>query len=58
MNSGDQIDKNEMDGTCNTHRGKRGAYRALVGNLDGTRPLGRHRLRWENNNVDLQVAGW
>jgi len=47
-----------MDGTCNTHRGKRGAYRALVGNLDGTRPLGRHRLRWENNNVDLQVAGW
>jgi hypothetical protein len=31
----------------------------LVGNLDGKRPLGRHRLSWENNiKIDLQEVGW
>ena len=34
---------------------KRGLYSALVGKLEGTRPLGRPRLRWEDNiKIDLQ----
>jgi len=28
---------------------RRGAYRVLVGKHEGKRPLGRHRLRWEDN---------
>jgi hypothetical protein len=36
--------------------GKRtGAYRILVGRPEGRRPLGRPRLRWEDNiKMDLQ----
>ena len=44
MNSGDQIEKNEMGKACSTHRGKRSAYRVSVGNLDGKRSLGRPKL--------------
>jgi hypothetical protein len=34
---------------------RRGAYRALVGKHEGKRPLGRHRLRWEDNiKMELQ----
>jgi hypothetical protein len=37
----------------------RGAYRALVGKPEGSRPLGRPRHRWEDNNkMDLQEVGW
>ena len=33
----------------------RNAYRVLVGNPEGKRPLGRLRMRWENNiNHDLR----
>jgi hypothetical protein len=36
----------------------RGVYRVLVGKLEGKRPLGRHRRRWENNiKMDLQNVG-
>jgi hypothetical protein len=28
---------------------KRNAYRILVGEPEGKRPLGRHRHRWKNN---------
>ena len=35
-----------------------GAYRVLVGKLEGKRPLGRPRRRWEDNiKVDLQAVG-
>jgi hypothetical protein len=38
---------------------RRDAYRALVGKPEGRRPLGRPRLRWEDNiKVDLREAGW
>jgi hypothetical protein len=34
---------------------RRGVYRVLWGNLRGKTPLGRHRIRWEDNiNLDLQ----
>jgi hypothetical protein len=36
----------------------RGAYRVLVGKPEGKRPLGRPRLRWEDNfKMDLQQMG-
>jgi len=38
---------------------KRGVYRVLVGKPEGKRPLGRPRLRWEDNiKMDLQEVGW
>jgi len=38
---------------------RRGVYRVLVGKPEGTRPLGRHRHRWEDNIVmDLQEVGF
>jgi hypothetical protein len=38
---------------------KRNAYRILVGKLEGKRPLGRQRRRWENNiKMDLREIGW
>jgi hypothetical protein len=38
---------------------KRNAYRILVGNLEGNRPLGRPRRRWVDNiKMDLREIGW
>jgi len=40
---------------------RRDAYRVAGGGgePEGTRPLGRSRSRWEDNNkVDLQEVGW
>jgi hypothetical protein len=38
---------------------KRNAYRILVGNPEGTRPLGRPRRRWVDNiKIDLRELGW
>jgi len=35
-----------------------GVYRVVVGKLEGKRPLGRHRRRWEDNiKMDLQEVG-
>jgi len=37
---------------------RRGVYRALVGELEGRRPLGRPRRRWVDNiRMDLQEVG-
>ena len=36
----------------------RGVHRVLVGKPEGRRPLGRPRLRWEDNiKMDLQEVG-
>jgi hypothetical protein len=38
---------------------KRTAYRLLVGNPEGKRPLGRPRRRWVDNiKMDLEEVGW
>jgi hypothetical protein len=38
---------------------KRNAYRLLVGNPEGKRPLGRPRRRWVDNiRMDLREVGW
>jgi hypothetical protein len=48
-----------MGRACNTNGGKRNAYRLLVGNLEGKRPLGRPRRRWVDNiKMDLIEIGW
>jgi hypothetical protein len=37
---------------------ERGVYRVLVGRPESKRPLGRPRLRWENNiKMDLMEVG-
>jgi hypothetical protein len=37
---------------------RRDVYRVLVGRPEGTRPLGRHRRRWEDNiKMDLREIG-
>jgi len=37
---------------------RRGVYRAVMGKLEGKRPLGRPRRRWEDNiKMDLQEMG-
>jgi hypothetical protein len=38
---GDQIDKNEVDGTCSTYGEWSGVYRVLVGKPEVKRSLGR-----------------
>ena len=38
---------------------RRGVYRVLAGKPEGKRPLGRPRIRWEDNiKMDLQEVGW
>ena len=40
-------------------RERKGAYRVLVGRLEGKRPLGRPRCRGEDNiKIYLQEVGW
>jgi hypothetical protein len=44
-----------MGGACSADGAERGVYRVLVGKPEGKRPLGRPRLRWEDNiKMDLQ----
>jgi hypothetical protein len=41
------------------HGEQRNAYRILVGNPEGKRPLGRPRRRWEVNiKMGLREIGW
>jgi hypothetical protein len=48
-----------MGGACSTNGEKRNAYRILVAKREGNRPLGRPRLRWEDNiKMDLREIGW
>jgi hypothetical protein len=38
---------------------KRNAYRILVGNPEGKRPVGRPRCSWVDNiKMDLRAIGW
>jgi hypothetical protein len=48
-----------MGRTCSTNGEKRHAYRILVGEPEGKRPLGRPRCRWDDNiRMDLREIGW
>ena len=40
-------------------RNRKRAYRVSVGRPGGKRPLGKHRLRWQDNiKMDLHGVGW
>jgi len=43
--AGDQIEKNEMGGACNTYGRMKGVYGVLVGKTEGKRQPGRSRRR-------------
>jgi hypothetical protein len=48
-----------MGGACGRHRKGKNFYKVLVGKLEGKRPLGRPRCRWENGiRMDLMEIGW
>jgi hypothetical protein len=48
-----------MGGACRTNGEKKNAYRSLVGNPEGNRPLGSRRCWWEDNiKMDLREMGW
>jgi hypothetical protein len=47
-----------MGRECGTNGETRNAYRILVGELEGGRPLGRQRRRWVDNiEMDLEEMG-
>ncbi|KAJ4431590.1 hypothetical protein ANN_20189 [Periplaneta americana] len=49
----------EMGGHVARMGGSRNAYRVLVGKLEGKRPLGRPRRRWEDNiKMNLREVGY
>jgi hypothetical protein len=48
-----------MDRACNTYGEKKNAYRILVRNPEGKRPLIRPKRRWVINiKMDLTKTGW
>jgi len=53
--SGDKNEKNEMGRAFSAYGGEKKRIQLFVGKPEGKRPLGRPRLRWEDNiNMDLQ----
>jgi len=48
-----------MGGACSAYGEWRDVYVVLVGKLEGKRPLGRPKRRWEYNiKLNLQEAGY
>jgi hypothetical protein len=48
-----------MEGYVACMRENRNVYRVLVGKPEEKRPLGRHRLRWDDNiKINLRETGW
>jgi hypothetical protein len=45
-----------MGKACSTHYENRNSYRVLLGKLEGKRPLGRPRRRWEDN-IEMDIRG-
>jgi hypothetical protein len=58
-NYNDQVKEDEIGRTCSTNGKKMNAYRILVENPEGKRPLGRPRRRWVNSNkMDHRGIEW
>jgi hypothetical protein len=54
-----QVKEDEMGRLYGRNGEKRNAYRILVGNPEGKRPLGRRRCGWVDNiKMDLREIGW
>jgi hypothetical protein len=47
----------EMDSACSTYGTMRTAYIIFAGKPEGTRPLGRHRSRWEDIKMQFKETG-
>jgi hypothetical protein len=48
-----------MSRACSTNGEKKNAYRILVGEPEGKRPLGRQRRRWVDNiKIHLREIEW
>jgi hypothetical protein len=45
-----------VGGACGTHEKGEKRYKALVGKLEGKKPLGKPRRRWEDGNRGGGVA--
>jgi hypothetical protein len=59
MTYNDQVKEDEMGRACSTNEEKRSAYRILMGEPEGKRPLGRPSRRWvDNTNMVLTEIGW
>jgi hypothetical protein len=57
-NQNDEVKESKMDSVCNMHE-KKNAYRNLLKETEGKRPLGRSKRRWKDNiMLDLQEIGW
>jgi hypothetical protein len=53
------MEKNYMSGSCSAYGERRNVCRVSVGKPEEKRPLGRPRLRWEDNiKVNLKVMGF
>jgi hypothetical protein len=47
-----------MGGACSAYGERQGVYTVLVGKPEGKRPLGKRRLRWEDNiKMDIRDVG-
>jgi hypothetical protein len=54
----DQVKEDQIGGHIARMEEKRNAYRILVGNPEGKRPLGSPRRRWVDNiKMDLREIG-
>jgi len=58
---GDQIEKNDMEGACSTYGGQKRRIQAYGGETYAKEPLGRPKLRWEDNikmNLKWDGRAW
>jgi hypothetical protein len=47
-----------MGWACSIYRGEERCIQGFGGEIEGKRPLGRPRVRWEDVDMDLQEVGW
>jgi hypothetical protein len=48
-----------MDGACSTYGEMKNVNKILVGKLEGKRPPGRRRYRWEDHiKINIEEVGW
>jgi hypothetical protein len=57
-NYNNQVKEDTMGRACSTHGEMRNAYRILVEEPEGKKPLGRHKRGWEDDiKIDSSGSG-